>query len=199
MNGIEKIIDKLQEEGRAEAEAILAKARAEAEAISARYARQAEQEKAAAEEKGRRAAAERQDRLIRAAEMESKKTILGAKQAILDKAFAQARETLLRLPEEEYIALLATLAAGSAGSGEEAVVLNKKDRAALGEKVVAEANRLRAQAGKTAALTLAEETENVDGGLLLRDRSSEVNCTFETLLRLSREDLAGQAASLLFD
>lgn len=199
MNGIEKIIDKLQEEGRAEAEAILAKARAEAEAISARYARQAEQEKAAAEEKGRRAAAERQDRLIRAAEMESKKTILGAKQAILDKAFAQARETLLRLPEEKYIALLATLAAGSAGSGEEAVVLNKKDRAALGEKVVAEANRLRAQAGKTAALTLAEETENVDGGLLLRDRSSEVNCTFETLLRLSREDLAGQAASLLFD
>lgn len=199
MNGIEKIIDKLQEEGRAEAEAILAKARAEAEAISARYARQAEQEKAAAEEKGRRAAAERQDRLIRAAEMESKKTILGAKQAILDKAFAQARETLLRLPEEEYIALLATLAAGSAGSGEEAVVLNRKDRAALGEKVVAEANRLRAQAGKTAALTLAEETENVDGGLLLRDRSSEVNCTFETLLRLSREDLAGQAASLLFD
>ena len=86
MNGIDKILDKLQAESQAETAAILEKARAEAEAIAARFARQAEQEKAAAEVKGRKAAEERQDRLIRAAEMESKKTILGAKQAVLDKA-----------------------------------------------------------------------------------------------------------------
>jgi len=199
MNGIEKILDKLQAESRAETEAILEKARTEAKAVADRYGRQAEQEKAAAEEKGRKAAAERQDRLIRAAEMESKKTILGAKQAVLDEAFAQARETLLNLPREKYMALLASLAAGSAGSGEEAVVLNQADRASLGEQVVAEANRLRSQAGKLAALTLSAETADIDGGLLLRDRTSEVNCTFETLLRLSREELAGQAAAILFD
>ena len=199
MNGIEKILDKLREESRAETVAILDKAKAEAEEITARYARQAAQEKASAEEKGRKAATERQDRLIRAAEMESKKTILGAKQAVLDKAFAQARDTLLHLPEEEYVSLLAKLAAGSAGTGSEAVVLNAKDRAALGEKAVAEANRLRAQAGLPASLTLSADTAEIDGGLLLRDRSSEVNCTFETLLRLGREELAGQAAAILFD
>ena len=199
MNGIEKIIDKLQAESKAEADAILEKARTEAEAIAARYAKQAEQEKTAAAEKGKRAAAERKDRLIRAAEMESKKTILGAKQDVLDRAFARARETLLSLPEEKYLSLLAALAAGSAGSGTETVVLSGKDRAALGEKVVAEANRLLTRAGKAGTLTLSDETADIDGGLLLRDKASEVNCTFETLLRLSREELAGQAASILFD
>lgn len=199
MNGIEKILDKLQAESQAEADAILSNARAEAEAITARYAKQVEQEKTAAEEKGRKAAAERQDRLIRAAEMESKKTILGAKQAVLDRAFARAREILLDMPRDQYAALLAALAAGSAGTGSEALVFSAKDRAALGEQVTAEANRLRAQAGKPASLTLSEETAEIDGGLLLRDQSSEVNCTFETLLRLSREELAGQAAAILFD
>ena len=199
MNGIDKILDKLQSESQAEIAAILDKARAEADAITARFAKQAEQEKTIAAEKGRNAAEERQDRLIRAAEMESKKTILGAKQAVLDKAFAQARDTLLHLPEAEYIAFLAKLAAGSAGTGAEAVVLNAKDRTALGEKAVAEANRLRAQVGLPASLTLSEETAEIDGGLFLRDQSSEVNCTFETLLRLGREELAGQAAAILFD
>ena len=199
MNGIEKILDKLRAESQAEAEAILAKAKAEADAITARFAKQAEQEKAAAMEKGKKSAEERQDRLIRAAEMESKKTILGAKQAVLDRAFSQAREKLLHLPRENYVSLLASLAAGSAGSGEEAVVLNAKDRKELGEQVVAEANRLRTEAGKTGFLTLSGETADIDGGLLLRDTASEVNCTFETLLRLSREELAGQAAAILFD
>jgi len=199
MNGIEKILDKLQAESRAETEAILSKAKAEADAIRERFAKQAEQEKITAEEKGRKAASERQDRLIRAAEMESKKTILGAKQAVLDKAFEQAREALLHLPDDRYIDLLAKLAASSAGSGAEALVLNAKDRAALGEKVVAQANHLLADAGRTGRLTLSEETADIDGGLFLRDQASEVNCTFETLLRLGREELAGQAAAILFD
>ena len=199
MNGIEKILDKLQAESREETSAILDKTKTEAAEISARYARQAEQEKASAAEKGRKAAEERQDRLIRAAEMESKKTILGAKQAVLDKAFVQARDTLLHLPEADYVSFLAKLAAGSAGTGSEALVLNAKDRAAVGEKVAAEANRLRAQAGLPANLTLSPETAEIDGGLFLRDQASEVNCTFETLLRLGREELAGQAAAILFD
>ena len=68
-----------------------------------------------------------------------------------------------------------------------------------GEKVVSEANRLRAEAGLPAKLTLSPETAEIDGGLFLRDKDSEVNCTLETLLRLGREELAGQAAALLFD
>ena len=85
------------------------------------------------------------------------------------------------------------------GSGNEVLVLNEKDRAKVGEKITSEANRLRQEAGLPAGLTLAPDTADIDGGLFLRDKDSEVNCTLETLLRLGREELAGQAAALLFD
>ena len=198
MNGIDKILDKLQAESRAETDAILDRAKAEAEAIRERYAAQADQEREAAGEKGRTAAAERQDRLVRAAEMESRKMVLGAKQSVLDKAFAMARDALVSLPRDRYVQLLASLAASSSATGAEAVVMNPKDRAEVGQAVVDAANARRAEKRLPAALTLAEETEDIEGGLLLRDRASEVNCTFDTLLHLGRENLAGQAAGLLF-
>lgn len=199
MNGIEKILDKLLADSQTEVAALLAQAQAEADAIKARYTAQADQEQAAAKEKSLTASAERQDRLVRAAEMESRKMILAAKQAILDKAFSLAHHKLTNLPEADTIAFLSTLAARSALTGGESIVLNETDRAAIGAEVVAAANAKRAQADLPASLTLSEETADVTGGLLLRDRKSEVNCTFETLLRLSRDDLAGQAAALLFN
>ncbi len=198
MNGIEKILEKLQAENQAEIDGILSEARAQAEAITARYAEQARQERETAEEKGRTAAAERQDRLTRAAEMEGRKMVLAAKQSVLDRAFSMAKESLLSLPADRYTALLSALAAKSAVTGAEAVVLNEKDRAACGRAIVDAANSQRAAEGLTASLTLAEETEEIEGGLLLRDKESEVNCTFETLLHLSREELAGETAALLF-
>ena len=51
----------------------------------------------------------------------------------------------------------------------------------------------------TAMLTLAEETRPMDGGFILSDGAVEVNCTFDTLIRLQRGALAGEVAKVLFD
>jgi V/A-type H+-transporting ATPase subunit E len=48
-------------------------------------------------------------------------------------------------------------------------------------------------------LTLAEETRPMDGGFILSSGQTEVNCTFDTLIRLQRSELAGQVAKVLFD
>ena len=50
----------------------------------------------------------------------------------------------------------------------------------------------------TAMLTLAEETRPMDGGFILSDGAVEVNCTFDTLIRLQRGALAGEVAKVLF-
>lgn len=50
----------------------------------------------------------------------------------------------------------------------------------------------------TAMLTLAEETREMDGGLILRDGQVEVNCAFETQLRVLREDMTAEVAAILF-
>ena len=167
------------------------------------------------------------ERLEGAAEMEAKTKLLAAKQACIDEAFAKAKEQLLTMPEADYVELLAKLAVRSAVTGQEELVFNDRDRAAVGGKVVARANQLLAQAVApnlpaelkeskagsiltkvvtganallqgTAMLTLAADTADIEGGLILRDGQVEVNCAFETQLRLLRESLAGQVAQILF-
>ena len=67
---------------------------------------------------------------------------------------------------------------------------------AILDKVVAGAAAL---LNGTAMLTLAEETRPMDGGFILSDGAVEVNCTFDTLIRLQRGALAGEVAKVLFD
>lgn len=50
----------------------------------------------------------------------------------------------------------------------------------------------------TAMLTLAQDTREMAGGLMLRDGNVEVNCAFETQLRVLREEMAAQVAGILF-
>lgn len=50
----------------------------------------------------------------------------------------------------------------------------------------------------TAMLTLAQDTREMAGGLMLRDGNVEVNCAFETQLRVLREEMAAEVAGILF-
>ena len=47
-------------------------------------------------------------------------------------------------------------------------------------------------------LSLADETGDFAGGLILRRGSVEANCTVELLVELSRNELSARVAELLF-
>lgn len=51
---------------------------------------------------------------------------------------------------------------------------------------------------KDGRLTLSGETRSIQGGLVLSDGDVEVNCTFETLVRLQRGELDREISKLLF-
>ena len=101
---------------------------------------------------------------------------------------------LLNLPEQEYTALLADLAVKAAVTGREAVILSQKDRTRYGKQVVTAANE-RLNGGR---LTLSEQTRPIQGGVILSDGDVEVNCSFETLVRLQRGALDRPVAQILF-
>ena len=197
MNGIEKITARIEEDGRAENQALLAQARAEAAEVTARYQAQAQ---AAADEilaQGRKDAQERERHLDSMAQMECRKAVLAAKQDVIEEAFQAAHKKLLGLPTEKYVALLADLAVSASTTGREKLIFSAPDRAQVGKAVVVAANeKLGADAGK---LTLSEESRPMDGGFILSDGAVEVNCTFDTLIRLQRGALAGEVAKALFD
>ena len=195
MNGIEKITARIAEDGKAENDALLAQARAQAAEIAARY--QAEAKAAADEvlEQGRKNAEARARHLDSTAQMECRKAVLAAKQDVIEEAFQAAHKKLLDLPQAEYVTFLAGLAAKASVTGREKLIFSANDRAQVGKDVVAAANK-KVAAGE---LTLAEETRPMDGGFILSDGAVEVNCTFDTLIRLQRGALAGEVAKVLFD
>ncbi len=198
MNGIDKIAGKIAEDAQKEMDSILAQARSEAAAIAEKYAAQAKAESDKILAAGQEQAKEIRRRADSAADQEAKQQLLATKQKMLARAFDEALQRLLALPAEEYAALLAGLAAKAAASGSEEIILSPKDKEALGQKVLAGANQLLEKAGKKAALTLSAETRPFVGGLLLKSGDVEVNCTLDTILRLSKEDLALEVAAALF-
>ena len=194
MKGTEKIIAHIQADAEAQADAILAQAEQNCASIRAAWDQKAKDAYAEKIRVGVKANQDRLDSMERLAKMEGRKAILGVKQDLVAESFDRAAEQLVNLPEEQYVALLAKLAAEASVTGEEEIVLNARDRAAVGQKVVDAANA-KLSGGK---LTLSADTGDFKGGLILRRGSIEANCTAELLVELRREDMAAELAKVLF-
>ena len=115
-------------------------------------------------------------------------------QRMLDEAFARAADALLKLPRPEYIDLLASLAAEN-GQGGEALVFSAADRDTVGQAVVDAANGKKPGAG----FTLAADTRETGGGVVLQRGRMEINCGFAELLRRARQEDSSAVAAVLFD
>ncbi len=199
MKGIEKITAKINQDTQEEIDRLTAETDAKVAEIAAQAKAQADKEAADIRERGKKAAAERLERLKSAAQMETRKLTLGAKQEVLGEAFDLALNKLCTLPEKDYVTLLTSLALEASTTGKEELVFSQKDRNRIGKRVVIAANTALQNAGRPASLTLAQETRKLQGGFIMLEGDVEVNCAFETLVRLQREKLELAVAKTLFD
>lgn len=196
MKGIEKITARITQEAQAEIDRTLADAREQAAQITARYQAQADNEAQSLAARNEKAAAEREERLVSVAQMEARKVTLAAKQEMVEQVYQRALEKLRAMPQEQYTAVLAALLVQASSTGAEEVVFSPEDQAKAGKAAVAKANE---QLPKGAAgLTVSKETRPIAGGFILKDNNVEVNCTFDTLVRLQRAETAGAVAKKLF-
>ena len=180
MNGIEKITGRIEADAREQASAITADAEAKCAEIRAGYDKQAQDQYWARVRDGVKTCEDRVQRMGRLAEMEARKSILALKQEMVDAAFAAALERICTMPQADYVAYLAKLAAQAATTGTEALVFNAKDQA------------------KQARLTVSPATRDLRAGFVLQQGDIEVNCAVETIAELCRSDLAAQVAEVLF-
>ena len=194
MKGTEKIIAHIRADAKSQADAVLAKAEEQAAQIRAEYDKQAAQVYADKVRAGTKACQDQMDSVQRIANMEAKKTLLGVKQEMVSLSFEKAQALLTALPEEKYVAFLAALAAKAAVTGDEEIVLNARDREAVGAAVVKAANEKLGH-GK---LSLSERTGDFAGGLILSRGNVEANCTAELLVELCRGEMSAEIAEMLF-
>lgn len=193
MNGMEKITARMKEDAARSLSELNAQTEQELRRIREESAARAEKERETAGGHAHLAAQERYERLCSAAEMETRKLTLSAKQEVLAETYDRALEILCSMPREEYLSLLVHLLKAAGGKGDEKIALSAKDRDEMGETLVEQANK-----ELNAHYTLAGEAADIRAGLVLISEECDVNCSFETLLALSREKTERGAAKLLF-
>ncbi|MDR2606404.1 MAG: V-type proton ATPase subunit E [Oscillospiraceae bacterium] len=199
MNGIGKIIAHIEAETAAEIAGIKAETAERVAQIDTHYGGEAMTAYRQIVEAGRADAERQSERTYNSAVMRSKKQILAAKQEMVSAAFERAEWKLLELPEPQYAALLAKLAADAAISGDETLIFNPVERGSIGPKIVDAANELLAAASKTAKLTLSAETREISGGVIISGGNIETNCSASALVNQRRNELSPIAARLLFE
>lgn len=195
MKGTEKIIAHIQADAKAQADAILAQGEQQCAEIRQSYEEKAKERYGEKIRQGVKVCQDNITSVERLNQMEAKKAVLALKQEMVSKSFDKAVEQLVALPQEQYVALLAKLAAQASVTGDEEIVLNAKDQAAVGSAVVEKVNAL-VPNGK---LVLSNETGDFAGGLILKRGSIEANCTIELMVELCRGDMSAQLAKVLFE
>jgi V/A-type H+-transporting ATPase subunit E len=191
---IENITGKILAEAHAQSSQILEEADYKSRTIIEKAQEQAEKIQKDLAEQGKSDAQLLKSRRTSVAKLEARKMRLGAKQALISRCFDSALDQLANMAESDYLDFLASkiLAAGIDG-GE--LLLNERDRKAIGEKLVKKVNGT----GETGTLTLSANIIKAKGGFVLRQGSVEFNSTLETMVSSIRESITPDVVKALFD
>lgn len=132
-------------------------------------------------------------RKVSAAELQTRKMLLIAKQDAIKKSFDIALEKLKNMPEHEYINFLAgEIQKIPDCSGE--IILTEKDKNNIGEKLIKTVN----ENLKGNQIALSSKTIQASGGFVLKNGDVEINSTFETILSSIKDELTFEVANALF-
>ena len=222
MNGLKHMTARILSDARDRADAILAEAEADCREIAARYSAEAdtirERLSLEAEAKG----ADMIARAKSAAAMEKRNLLLVQQGEMIDGVFTDAENWVLALPTDQYTNVLGGLLAAAlyelfetqaenqALYGEEdedadapcEVLMNKKDREAVGAEVLAVAKRKltgKVPEEQLSKLALSKDTVRIRGGVVLRRGNVELNNSFEAVFSQLRRELEGEVAQVLFE
>ena len=199
MNGIDRITDRIEADAREQAKAIIAEAEAKCAEIRKENEKKAQERYLQLIRNGTKDCESGLERRKSAAEMDAKKSVLALKQDCVAEAFDMAKRRLADMPEDSYVGFLASLAASAAADGSGEIVLSARDRERCGKAVLERANAALAAKGLTPALTLAADSREISGGLILRQGGVEGNCSIEALVEALKGPMTADVARTLFE
>ena len=218
MIGLSKITDKILAEAREDARAAAEAAEVRAREIRADAALRAEALKKEIDTDAKHQAEEIVARAHADEEVIRRAAALEARADMVDEVFATAKKEILNLSSEEYLEFLFGLFMKAYRSeieeteknralyGEEdapeqsgcEILLNDRDRTRVGDALMARINTEFRKAGLGEAPVLSSEVASIDGGLILRFGSIEINCSVRALFGALRSEWEGRVVGRLF-
>lgn len=199
MKGTEKIIAHIENDAKAQAQAIIDEANKKADEVRSAGEKAAQEAYDKLIREGKAECEAMLGRKIRMAEMEAKKSVLGAKQERVVETFAKSVSIICEMPRDKYVSLFAEMAAKVSVSGTEKIYFNKKDKEECAQRIADRANELLAARGKSGKLTVADEAVNICGGFVLIENGIELNCSAEMLVDRCHKTMVAEVANALFE
>lgn len=126
----------------------------------------------------------------------SKRRLLSYKLEQIDSVMDKVVDKLDRLSDKEYFAVLERLVSRTAGSGDGALYLNKKDLERMPPEFAENIDSIAKKAGGT--IRVSDETADIDDGFILEYGKISENCSFRAVLEAEKDSIRDLAARELF-
>jgi V/A-type H+-transporting ATPase subunit E len=198
MEGMEKIKERILEDARREADKIIRGAEKEAQNILDHAEKTARQRKKALYEKAQKDSQEARRKTLAMAELEMRKGLLAVKQKMVDTAFERTLEKLRNLEGKDYENMIMGMMEKAVETGNEEIILSPNDLKKFKPEFLSTVNQRLSKKGIKSNLKIAEETRNIRGGFILKGEGVEVNNSFESIIRMERDEIESQVAAILF-
>ena len=215
MTGTDRIKDKILEDAKLKAGAILEQAEKDARNIMDQARAEAAQKRAELLEKAKADGEQMYKRMLAVAGLEGRKKLLAARQEMIDAAFTKAMDRIVGLPDRQYQELLEKMIAEAAAGYREPsaqvggaqvpqenfsaeVMLSEKDAARMDGHFIENINKRLSAFGKKGTITLSDKRIRTAGGFILKIGDVEMNSTFEILFGMLRTELESDVVGILF-
>ena len=195
MDGLSKIITKIQEENAEECKRTLDEADKTAEKIISEAKTEAQEIKRQAAEKSEKEAALVMEKAASGAELEYRRIILAAKCEIIEAVTQAAMDYFAGLDDEKYFSYIERLAADGALAGDGKIMFSERDFKRVPKDFEKSLNQ---KLGKGKSLSVSDEFASCRGGFLIIYPEMRVDCTFESLLDDAKEDIRDTLGRILF-
>ena len=182
MNGIEKIIEKIEGDCRTANEEILAKAQTEAGIIMEQARHAAELAKEEILEAAKCKCCSDKELAVSKAEHEHKKAILAAKIRLINEVIGESARKAKDLPEAEYFDIIKSLVRDHAKKGPGLLRFSKKDLDRLPVDFEETLNKMLSLQDGEKGIRIDRESMNINSGCVIVYHDIEQNCSFDALM-----------------
>lgn len=198
MTGLDKILKHIEEDAGTAAAKVIFKAKQEAEEIVA--SAKAEGDKKCKEINARSDQEVKSclSRAQSAAVLQEKKSILKAKQDIINGIIEKAQNELLNLPTDQYFENILKMVKKHALPEAGTILFSNKDRERLPAQFETSLKKM-LDSIPGAFLEVSKETRKIDGGFILIYGEIEENCSFDALFSTAKDVLQDKVCALLFE
>jgi V/A-type H+-transporting ATPase subunit E len=195
---LEKIIEAITQESGSQVNEIVAQAKNQAAVILAKARANAAIQVKSRLDHAQQEAADLRQREKAIAQLELRKKVLVAKQALIEEVYKKVTAETTTQSNKEYALFIKRQLLAAVETGKEEVIFSAQEAERLGPKFIQEINQELKNTGKTGSLSAGPPRKQLDRGFILKQGSVELNYSLEAILIRLREETESRVAEILF-